>query len=208
MDFTYRVLAPKNAGLSWPTLILLHGMGTNEEDLLPLKPYLPDDWGLITLRAPYTVGARQYQWYQLQELGKPEPTSLSSSLDLVEHFLLQLGQEVPGVNLGKLVVGGFSQGALISGALLQRVVARGLAGSAILSGYLPESVALTEPLHKYPVFWGHGEEDMVLPLDWGKTGVARLRSLGAQVTFRTYPQMGHGVNEDELQDLADWLQTL
>ncbi len=208
MDPVYRVLAPKNGGLSWPAMILLHGMGTNEDDLLPLKPYLPGDWGLITLRAPYALGPRQYQWYHFQEFGKPEPTSLFSSLKLIEHFLLQLGQEVPGVNLGKLVVGGFSQGALISGALLQRTIARGFAGTAILSGYLPESVGLTEPLHKYPVFWGHGEEDMVLPLDWGKDGAARLRSLGAQVTFRTYPKMAHSVNEDELRDLADWLQTL
>ncbi|PSR34328.1 MAG: hypothetical protein C7B46_06275 [Sulfobacillus benefaciens] len=208
MGSIYKVLTPSNVGSSWPALVLLHGMGTNEEDLLPLKPYLPDNWGLITLRAPYTVGPQQYQWYHLQELGKPEPNSLSSSLDLVEHFLLQLGQEVPGVDLGKVVLGGFSQGALISGALLQRMVARGLAGTAILSGYLPESVGLTEPLHNYPVFWGHGEEDMVLPLDWGNDGVIRLRSLGAQVTFCTYPQMGHSVNEDELQDLSDWLQTL
>ncbi len=202
----HRVMAPlSNKGESWPILVLLHGMGTNEEDLLPLQPYLAPDWGLVTVRAPYSVGPSQYQWYRLMELGKPDLESLAASLDHVVEFLSKLPLVVPQANLKQVVVGGFSQGGLVSAALLQRKLPLSLKGSVVLSGYLPQTVILDRPLQGHPVFWGHGEKDMVLSVDWGKHGVSRLTTLGAAVEFHTYPSMGHSVNDQELADLSDWL---
>ncbi len=204
----YRVLPPKHPSADrWATLVVMHGRGSNEEDLLGLHPYLPEDWAMVSLRAPEVMGPGQYQWYRIKTLGDPDVASLDTSLDMVEAFVQDLAREIPGVDPNRWVLGGFSQGGLMTAALLERPLTLSPIGSVILSGYLPDAVVLQRTLTGYPIFWGHGTQDAVLLPSWAQTGVNRLQSLGADVTFHLYQGLGHGVHDQELDDLRGWLSS-
>lgn len=203
---SYQLAAPQNAvGSRWPTVVVMHGMGSNEEDLLGLHPYLPPEWAMVSLRAPEPVGPNQFQWYRLKTLGNPDLESLDTSLNAVESFLQALPIEIPAIDPHRWVLGGFSQGGLMTAALLQRELERPPIGSLILSGYLPDAVVLDRQLSGYPIFWGHGDRDPVLSMAWAQAGVERLQRLGADVTFKLYQGLNHGVHAQELQDLSSWL---
>lgn len=202
----YRIAAPKKAqGDRWPTIIIMHGRGSNEEDLLGLHPYLPPEWAMVSLRAPEPIGPHQYQWYGLQTQWNPDMRSLEDSLNAVEAFLTEVPTEIPAIDVNRWILGGFSQGGLMTAALLQRRLAKPPLGSIILSGYLPDQVVLDRPLSGTPIFWGHGKQDQVLPVTWAHSGVARLERLGADVTYKLYSGLGHSVDDQELDDLNNWL---
>lgn len=202
----YRVLPPKqDIGESWPTVVVMHGRGSNEEDLMGLHPDLPPEWAMVSLRAPEVLGPNQYQWYRPDSPGNPELSSLDRSVDAVHAFIETLPIAIPRLDTQRWVLGGFSQGGLMTAALLQKNLTTPPIGSIILSGYFPETVVLNRDLRGYPIFWGHGMRDPVLLPNWAESGVKRLQGLGADVTFKRYPGLGHSVNDQELDDLRTWL---
>ncbi len=205
----YKVLPPRRGVAErWPTIVVMHGRGSNEEDLLGLYPDLPPEWAMVSLRAPEVLGPNQYQWYRPESPGNPELSSLDRSVDIVQAFLqVSLPMAVPELDQERWVLGGFSQGGLMTVALLQRNLTASPIGSIILSGYFPETVALDRDLTGYPIFWGHGMKDPVLLPAWAESGVTRLEGLGADVTFKRYPGLGHGVHDTELEDLREWLSS-
>lgn len=202
----YKVLPPKQDVTNrWPTIVVMHGRGSNEEDLLGLYPDLPGEWAMVSLRAPEVLGPNQFQWYRTDAPGNPERASLDRSVDVVQLFLENLTMAVPRLDTTRWVLGGFSQGGLMTVALLQRNLTAPPIGSIVLSGYFPDTVALDRDLTGYPIFWGHGTRDSVLLPAVAESGVTRLEGLGADVTFKRYPGLGHGVNDQELADLREWL---
>lgn len=191
---------------SYPTLVLLHGLGADERDLEPIGRALTREWQTILLRAPDPVpNFPGFQWYRMEALGHPDLTALNNSLDLLWQSLVLL-REDPEVNHRRLVLGGFSQGALTSAAFAARYPDFGLAALTLLSGYLPESTVLP-PLQGLPVFLAHGSQDPVLPHAWGMALGERLQEAGADVDVHTYA-MGHAINPEELHDLQRFLHQL
>ncbi len=203
---------PADAGAGTPVLLLLHGRGSDERDLLSLAPHLPPRFALVAARAPFAAAPWGYgpgwAWYRFTGGRAPEPESFLSSLDALGELIGGLPQAL-GFAPGELVLGGFSQGGTtaVGYALSAREAAARppVARVAVLSGFLPESPAVH--LHAaagLPVFWGHGWHDGSIPFAWGEEGRAALRAAGARVTARDYP-MGHGISPAELRDLATWL---
>jgi len=187
-----------------PCLLLLHGRGADELDLLGLADELDPRLFVVSARAPLRMGPG-YAWYHLQRIGDPEPASFQASLAALSTFVADLPQAYP-VDASKIFALGFSQGAMMAGSLLLTHPSV-LAGTAMLSGYLPlnSGLAVDEAqLRDRPVFVAHGTGDQVLPVAVGRQAREYLVRLGADVTYREY-RIGHSIGPEELVELAAWL---
>jgi phospholipase/carboxylesterase len=178
-------------------LLLLHGRGADAEDILELAQELQQP-GYIFL-APRAAHQSWYPNRFLAPLESNEP-HLSSALALVETLLTQLA--AAGIPAERTLLLGFSQGACLALEFVARN-ARRYAGVAGLSGGLigPDATARddTGSLAGTPVFLGCSTEDPHIPRQRVLESAGVLRRLGAVVTTRLYPHLGHTVNRNELR---------
>jgi phospholipase/carboxylesterase len=173
------------AGEPQGTLVLLHGRGADEHDLHPLLDALDPERKLhgITPRAPLSLPPGGAHWYRLAGIPTPDPETFRQSFELLSGWLDGLQRP--------LVLGGFSQGAVMSWALgLGRGPAKRPAAIVALSGFLPRVHGLEldlSALDGYPVAIGHGTYDDVIPVDFSREARALLEPAGASVLYREYP---------------------
>jgi phospholipase/carboxylesterase len=208
LEFRSRIPSPATDGS--PVLVLLHGRGSDENDLLGLADHLPADWVVITPRAPFSGLPWGYgpgfAWYQFLGGSRPESRSFEESQTRLGEFLAELPTML-GPKHGPLVLGGFSQGGTLAlGHGLRRPGAVPLIVN--LSGFLPEhpSVAVTPAtVAGTELFWGHGTLDPNIPYELATAGWKRLEQAGAKLTARSY-RMGHTISEPELTDLIGWIR--
>jgi phospholipase/carboxylesterase len=192
-------------------LVLLHGRGADELDLVPLLEELDPEQRLfaITLRAPLQLGPVGYHWYISRELGRPEPTSFLETYRRVGAWLDEL-PAMAGVGLDSTVLGGFSQGAVMAYALALGSGRPSPAALIALSGFIPQApgFALDLPGHReLPVAVGHGTFDQVIPVEYGRAAVRRLRLAGFDAEYRETP-MAHTLDPAFVGDLSHWLATV
>jgi phospholipase/carboxylesterase len=184
-------------------VVVLHGRGADERDLLPVAQELPPAH-LVSLRAPEQMGPG-YTWYDLDlsdgglHASQPDPDGFRRSLDLVGESVATAREAYDVSEVGLL---GFSQGAITSLALLLEAPER-FGWVVALHGYLAASHAGRAPdgLDRVPVFVGAGERDDVIPPERCADAAERLAAAGAPVTHDTYPT-GHGIGRAELDDVA------
>jgi phospholipase/carboxylesterase len=184
------------------TLVLLHGLGADERDLMGLAPYFDARLEIVCPRAPMTSDWGGYSWFNIQQ----DPGGLAvdgeqarANLGLLIEFL----RDVPG----PILLGGFSQGAMMSvGVLLERgELVEGVIQMS--GGWLP----CFEPadFSPKPVFASHGTQDPTVHFEIGRDSALALEELGCPVEFHAY-QMAHEISEGCLQDVVrwvdDWLQ--
>ncbi|GAA2569614.1 dienelactone hydrolase family protein [Winogradskya consettensis] len=187
-----------------PLVILLHGRGSHEREILGLAQYLPPGFAYAAVRAPIAEGAG-YAWFANRGIGRPLPESLRSHLD---WFRTWLDTTAP---VGRpVVLAGFSGGAAFAGGLILDDPQR-YAGAAILYGTLPFDAGVpTTParLSGLPVLVAQGDHDTVIPRELLDRTWAYLRSeSGARTTARRDPA-GHGLTAPVIEALATWLNTL
>lgn len=187
-------------------LILLHGRGSNPEDILSLKEYLDaPGWAFL---APQAAG---YTWYPYSFLAPREQNEpyLSSALTMMGATVQSVLDA--GIPARKIVLLGFSQGACLSLEFAARnprpyggvaVLSGGLIGDAVQPADYPGSLA------GVPVFLGCSDIDPHIPKARVLESDAILNGMGAQVTTRLYPGMGHLVNEDELTFVQQMLTSV
>lgn len=188
-----------------PVLVLLHGYGADEHDLLAVADGLDERFYVISARAPLSLGSG-YAWNHFGQDLQPDPVTFQSSLDALARFVDDLPREYP-VDPTALFTLGFSQGAVLAAALLlsRPNVPR---GTLMLSGYLPVDAARSaapESLVGKPVFVGHGLQDPLIPVDAARLTRDYLQAIGVALTYREYP-IAHYIGSDELGDVAQWLQ--
>lgn len=193
-----------------PALVVMHGRGADERDLLPLADHLPDALATVSLRGPDRLMGG-YTWYEIDtsagglHQSQPESEGFRRSLDVVAESIAAAvdGYDLDPDRLGLL---GFSQGATMSVSLLLEDPAR-YAWIASHHGYLAAAHADVEPegLDGKPVFLGAGTADQVIPERRARAAANRLRELGCAVTYETY-RAGHGVGPDELADLVAFVE--
>ncbi len=190
-----------------PCIVLLHGRGSNEQDLFGLVPELPRRPAVVSLRAPLAFPWGGFAWYELSDQSaKPDQRTLDGSLAQLTSFVGELPAKYD-VDPTRVYVLGFSQGALMANCLLLTQPSK-VAAAAILSGYLPLQNSLDvnrAGLTGKRVFQAHGSDDDVLPITLGRQGRVHLEGLGVDVEWHEY-QMAHQVIEDELRDLRAWFK--
>nr|ALG05223.1 phospholipase/Carboxylesterase [uncultured bacterium 5E7] len=190
-----------------PCLVLLHGRGSNEQDLFGLVPELPKQPLVVSVRAPFPFPWGGWFWYDLSgEQHVPDPETFASSMSQLREFLGELPARYP-IDPARLYLLGFSQGALMSGCLT--LAQPGLVrATAMLSGYLPLHAPLETDdagVAGKPIFMAHGQYDNVLPVVMGRQARMHLETLKADVEYHEYP-MDHQVVEQEMADLRRWFE--
>ncbi|HEX8229663.1 MAG TPA: alpha/beta fold hydrolase [Chloroflexia bacterium] len=187
-----------------PGLLLLHGRGADEADLMGLEAALDPRLTVISTRAPFRLGYG-FAWYGMAQVGSPEDETLRASLRELQEFIERM---VPAYKLDPAVlfVMGFSQGAVMSAAVALTVPER-VRGVVMHSGYVPVDSGLdfkVEQAKGKPFFVAHGMYDEVIPVRFGRHANEYLSGIGAEVTYQEYP-IGHSISEESLDDLGEWL---
>lgn len=197
------------AGSPEGLLVLLHGRGADENDLFPLFDMLDPDRRLtgVTPRGPLALPPGGAHWYQVVQVGYPDPTTFHPTFERLQHWFDDLVAAL-GLSMDRVVVGGFSQGCVMSYALALGNARPRPAGIIGLSGFIP-TVEGFEPdlsgLQGFPVAIGHGTFDPVIGVQWGREAKQRLEEAGADVTYRESP-MDHTIDPRFMGELRDWLR--
>lgn len=177
-------------------IVMLHGRGAGPEDILGLAPALARP-GVCCL-APTAADRTWYPYSFLSDTGRNEPY-LSSALGVIAALVDRLASR--GRPAEEIVLLGFSQGACLISEFTVRHPRR-YGGLVALSGGLigPPGTTWTQDgsLDGMPALFGCSDVDPHVPLERVDESVDVFRRLGATVTRRIYPGMGHHVNEDEL----------
>jgi len=188
-------------------LVLFHGRGADEHDLFGLLDALDPQRRLlgVTPRAPLALPPGGAHWYVVRSVGYPDPATFGATYARVSAWLDVLGAE-NGIPPERTVLGGFSQGAVMSYALgLGRLRPRPAAIVA-LSGFIPVvdgfELDLERPLP--PVAIGHGSLDPVIGIEFARTARAALEPAGAPMLYRESP-MEHSIDPRFLAELEPWL---
>ncbi|HET8885105.1 MAG TPA: alpha/beta fold hydrolase [Salinimicrobium sp.] len=201
-----KVILEKN-----PLILLLHGYGSNEEDLFGFANELPDEAFIVSARAPYELQRMSHAWYAIyfdNVNGKfSDDAQAISSREKIVGFLDEIIKEYP-VDESNVTLIGFSQGTILSYAValsypdkIKNVIA--------LSGYVNEGI-LKEGFKQndfsgLSFFCSHGTVDQVIPVDWARKSTEFLKDLNLDFVYKEYP-VGHGVAPQNFFDLKNWLQ--
>ncbi len=189
-----------------PTIICLHGRGSNEQDLIGLAQYLDDRLLWISPRAPLDLMGG-YEWYRLEGIGLPVQPTFDAACETLDRFITEAVAEYP-VDPQKLFLMGFSQGSMMSYSFALTQPER-VAGVIAQSGYIPlnSGIKVDETGVKgKPFIITHGLYDPLIPAQWGQAARDYLQSVGADVEYREFP-MEHSVSEESIAAIAKWIKT-
>ncbi|ATL45882.1 phospholipase [Chitinophaga caeni] len=188
--------AGKKAGEASKLLILLHGRGGSAEDIIGIT-------GLLNVEG-YSIWAPQatnHTWYPFSFMAAPAENEpwLSSAVDLV-HGMIGDAQQL-GIPINNIFLLGFSQGACLALECAARK-ARPYGGVvAFTGGLIGDKLYLDNysgTFEQTPVFLGSGDPDMHVPVERVNESEAQLSAMGAAVTKKIYPRLGHTINQDEI----------
>jgi phospholipase/carboxylesterase len=189
-------------------LVLLHGRGVDESDLYPLLDALdPGRWLLGAVpRGPLQLPPGGSHWYIVERVGYPHQDTFEGTFATLTAWLEALAEET-GVPWERTVIGGFSQGAVMSYALALGAGRAAPAGLLAMSGFIPEVEGFDLELGRpgLPIAITHGTLDPIIGVDFARRARQRLEAAGNRLLYREAP-VGHGIAPEWLPDLRAWLE--
>jgi len=190
-------------------LVLHHGRGTSERDLLGLADLLDPGGRLlvVTPRAPLQLpGSPGYHWYLVPRVGYPDPETFTAAREALAELHDGLWEET-GIGPGRTVLGGFSMGAVMSYATALGADRPSVAGILAFSGFVP-TVEGWEPAladrTDTRAFVSHGRNDPVIGIEFAERARALLEDGGLDVTYRE-SDLGHQIDPAHLREASAWL---
>lgn len=211
MDLQYLVREPQNITPETPILFMLHGYGSNEEDLFSFVPTLPDDWIVVSFRAPKNSSYGGFAWFDIDFNSAENFIDEKESNDAVKIVMentMAITNRYGLVN-NPTHLCGFSQGGMIIYSLALQYP--DLFSKVVCLSSFPEEKMLRNIVRdkkKYNdlrFFISHGTDDAVIPLEWGRKAAELLYDLSAYFSFREY-MSGHGVNQKNYLDLMEFFK--
>ena len=211
LSLHYIAREPKTITENTALLILLHGYGSNEEDLFSFASELPDDLIIVSARAPQTLGFGSYSWYTIY-FNSPQgkfsdmPEAIKAR-EIIAIFIDEVQQKY-SVSPQKTFLLGFSQGTILSYAValnypekVQKIIA--------LSGYvnpdlLPEDLNAKD-YSKLDFYISHGSVDQVIPVEWANKAPEFLKQLNIKHCYKEFP-VGHGVSPKNFYEFSKWIE--
>ena len=190
----------------YPTILALHGRGSNESDLIGLAQYLPQKFLWISPRGSFPLGPDSYEWFQITQIGKPDPIRLTNALNTIDTFIDEAIANYL-VDKNQLYLLGFSQGSIMSMSYALTKPQR-VAGVIAQSGYIPHESGLQideAGIKNKPFILTHGIQDPMLPVDWARRSRDTLQKLGTNLEYHEF-NMGHNVSEESLAVINTWLE--
>jgi len=205
----YLVREPKTRINNPPLILLLHGVGSNEQDLFSFAGQLPDKFLVISARAPLSVGKDSYAWYQV-DFSKGKPVFNQEQEEAGKKIIIQFISFLKTRYVfddQQVYLCGFSQGAIMSYAV-GLTNPEMIQGIAAMSGRILDEVkpltASNEKLKHLSIFISHGTDDGVLTIQYAREAAEFLKLLNLNPTYHEYPA-GHTINDEMFRDLVNWL---
>ena len=209
MSLQYLIREPIEKTKNPPLLILLHGYGSNEQDLFSFAEELPKELLIISAQAPYTMGYGAYAWYAINfddVNGKfSDLEQAKTSVDKIALFIDEIKTKY-NTNSEKTFLLGFSQGAILSYSLsffypnkANHIIAlSGYINKELLPAKIPNNI-------QTDYYCSHGSVDQVLPVDWARQSKPFLDKLGLENVYSEYP-VGHGVAPQNFYSFNSWIE--
>lgn len=202
----YKIQRPTFGQKPHPAIFMLHGYGSNANDLFSFAPYLPQDHAVVSLEAPIPLPQMGFAWYSIhfdapQNRWTDIPQAIAA-LDMILENIQKLVAE-HGLDSNNITLLGFSQGAILSWALalnnpnqFRKIVA--------LSGYVNKDI-ITSNTVSFSAFASHGKDDPVIPFEWAKETIEPLARQHKQIHFHTF-EAGHTVSQENFMAMLEWLK--
>lgn len=186
-----------------PLLVMMHGYGSDENDLFALAPHLPAEYVVAAVRAPLALPfpTPRWSWYPIEGLNGRDPQATTAAARALTEWID--AERADAASVGLL---GFSQGGVMAIEAL-RVRPHDYAFAVILSGYANPTDLDTDAelaARRPPVFWGRGALDDVIPPAL-IAHTAQWLPGRVDLSGRVYPDLGHAVSAEELRDIATFL---
>ena len=192
-----------------PLLLLLHGFGASEADLISFAPSLDARFFVASARAPYKLDWGGFAWFEIRYTLQGLSTNIEQA-EASRETLLKFVDEIVAkhdLDQNRVYLAGFSQGAIMIYNLILTAPEK-FAAAVPMSGMLPvEHLANRinrEKLQNFPIFVSHGVNDNVLPVQMGRAAKSFLEKLPVKLDYKEYP-IAHNVSEESLADVASWL---
>lgn len=194
-------------------LVLMHGVGSNEQDLFGLAPYVPESFHVLSLRAPYRMGPNANAWFEFsvnadgsRTINQPqESASRALLIQTLESATRQLG-----VPASRVIVGGFSQGGIMSLSVLLTRPELVAGAMALHSRMLPEVAEQIAPAAAFEgkhLWVSQGLQDGVIPIAHGEFIRQQVSHLPLALTYREFDG-AHELRLPELSAMSGWLERL
>ncbi len=195
----FRLRLPEDSNAA--PIIMLHGLGGDENAMWALESALPKAGLVVAPRAPHEQRQGGYLWNPSIRAWPPLVSEFSEGVTLLESLLGYLEVEYE-FQRERMVLMGFSNGAAMSFAATMTPISPPPAGIIAISGHLPEGDL--SPLTGIPVYWGHGTRDAFIPIDLARSDAKLLQQERVPVTF-CEADVGHKLGADCLKSLRSWL---
>ena len=210
MILHHLVREPKIKLYKNPLLLLLHGYGSNEEDLFSFASELPDEYYVVSARAPYDMMYGSYAWYAINfDADENKFSDISQAIqsrDLIVTFIDELIANY-AIDAANVTLIGFSQGAILSYSVAVSYPEK-VKRVAAMSGYFNSEIATSNyeknDFSNLKIFISHGTVDQVVPVDWARKAAPLLKQLGVDVVYKEY-SIGHGISPQNFFDFKSWL---
>ena len=206
----YHLTRPSSLTDNAPLLIMMHGYGSDENDLFSFASELPEELYIISVRAPYPMQPFGNAWYAINfdaERGKwNDKEQAIQSRDLIAKFIDEAVANYP-VNKNNVTLLGFSQGSILSYGVALNYPEK-VKNVVALSGYVYHDI-LPEDKTGYnynnlDFYCSHGSVDQVIPVDWARQTPTFLKSLNIKHSYSEFP-VGHGVAPQNFYEFRNWL---
>ena len=209
LPLKYRIKISDSVNENRPCIFLLHGYGSNEDDLFSFASYFPKNYTIISFRAPIELDMGGYAWSNIQFNDSGEKNTILIEAKKSVKFIkesIELSTSYFNLDSNDISLIGFSQGCILSWALAMsypNLIRR----AATLSGYIiPEIVnAPLKNVSNLIVFNSHGVLDQIIPIEKARQSFNLIKENNSEIIYKEYNE-GHGISEENFSDLLNWLQ--
>ena len=187
-----------------PTLMLLHGYGSNKDDLFSLQPYFPG-MNILCFQAPKSLDQGGFAWYDIDWTNGTKIIDPAAVKDISRSVMSDLDTWKNENHItGKTIVGGFSQGGILSMSIYSLNYEAD--AFVVMSEYMLPEWGEFNWLKDTPILQTHGMADPVIPFEWAEAGALKL-GMNPNYSFNSY-QMGHHLNAQCITDVQLFLETI
>jgi phospholipase/carboxylesterase len=208
-ELEYLLRKPAVDTANAPVLILLHGFGSNEQDLFAFANRIPENWLVVSARGPFSQGENGYSWYNVKMVDgkiiidfREEEQSRQKILGLIAHLV-----KTYKADKNRVVVAGFSQGAAMS-LCTALTEPEKVAGFAMFSGRfvaeIEPHISRSRALKQLRSFVAHGSKDTMLPIQYAVQNKAKLEELGIPIVY-SEDTTGHSISDKQFTEFLQWL---
>jgi len=210
LHLDYKIKLSNTTKEKKPCIVLLHGYGSNEEDLFSFVPYLPSEYTIISFRAPISLEMGGYAWSNIHydDLGGKNTVFLEAkeSLRLIKESI-DLSIVHFNIDNSDISLIGFSQGCMLSWAMTinhPNLIRRAVTLSCYI---IPELINVSlENVSKLLIFNSHGILDQMIPVEKARKSIDLIKKNNSKIIYKEYNE-GHGISQENFSDFLNWIKT-